>query len=208
MKPYGYPDHGDWPKYREHIRVHETCMVAPHAVIGYTRPPKDGVVNLELGEESHIFSTFNILLPDARITVGKRCQLGAVHFFCTTGITVGDDAIMAWNIHILDSDHHSPHWEDRVLDVTACRADYAENPHLPIGRSQNWDVVPKKPVSIGSKVWIGCNVTIVKGVSIGEGAVIGAGSVVTRDVPPWSMGGGNPFRVKKRVPQSKGEASL
>lgn len=41
---------------------------------------------------------------------------------------------------------------------------------------------------------IGANSVILPGVTIGEGAVIGAGSVVTKDVQPWVVYGGNPFR--------------
>lgn len=48
---------------------------------------------------------------------------------------------------------------------------------------------------IGSDVWIGYKATIMPGVNIGDGAIIGARSVVTRDVPPYSIVGGNPARI-------------
>lgn len=47
-------------------------------------------------------------------------------------------------------------------------------------------------VVIGNDVWMGENVTIMSGVTIGDGAVIAANSVITRDVPPYSITGGNP----------------
>jgi len=46
-------------------------------------------------------------------------------------------------------------------------------------------------------VWIGTRVTILSGVTVGEGAVIAAGSVVTKDVPPYTVVGGNPAKVLK-----------
>lgn len=53
----------------------------------------------------------------------------------------------------------------------------------------------KKPVKIGKNVWIGAHVLITPGVKIGEGAIIGMGTVVSRDVPPLSIVGSQPFRI-------------
>jgi len=38
---------------------------------------------------------------------------------------------------------------------------------------------------------------ILSGVRIGQGAIIAAGSVVTKDVPPYSIVGGNPAKIIK-----------
>jgi len=65
--------------------------------------------------------------------------------------------------------------------------------------TKNWQVVPMAPIHISDKVWIGFNVIILKGVNIGEGAIIAAGSVVTKDVPAWTLVGGNPARVIKQL---------
>lgn len=38
------------------------------------------------------------------------------------------------------------------------------------------------------------------GVTIGEGAIVGARAAVFKDVPPWTVVGGNPAKfIKKRV---------
>lgn len=53
----------------------------------------------------------------------------------------------------------------------------------------------KGDVKIGNDVWIGHSSIILSGVTIGNGAVIAAGSVVVKDVPPFSIVGGNPASV-------------
>lgn len=52
-----------------------------------------------------------------------------------------------------------------------------------------------KPVEICDDVWIGGRVTILPGVTVGRGAVVGAGAVVTKNVPEYSVVGGNPARI-------------
>lgn len=60
-------------------------------------------------------------------------------------------------------------------------------------KASGWHVRDNKPwPKIGHDVWIGRNVTISMGVTIGTGSVIAAGSVVTKDVPPYTIVGGNP----------------
>ncbi len=53
------------------------------------------------------------------------------------------------------------------------------------------------PVVIEDDVWICAKVIVLPGVRIGTGSIIGAGSVVTKDVPPYSIVGGNPAVVKR-----------
>ena len=52
---------------------------------------------------------------------------------------------------------------------------------------------------IGNDVWIGHKASIMPGVTIGDGAIIAAHSLVTKDVPAYSIVGGNPAKlIKKR----------
>ena len=48
---------------------------------------------------------------------------------------------------------------------------------------------------IGNDVWIGYNATILPGITIGHGAIVASKAAVTKDVPPYSIVGGNPAKV-------------
>src|ERR1700751_4732835 len=54
------------------------------------------------------------------------------------------------------------------------------------------------PFHIGHDVWIGHGALVLSGRSIGPGAVVAAGAIVTKDVPAYTIVGGNPARPIKR----------
>lgn len=57
---------------------------------------------------------------------------------------------------------------------------------------------------IGNDVWIGYGATIMAGVTIGDGAIIATKSVITKDVPPYTIVGGNPAReIRKRFSEEE-----
>ncbi|WP_282920442.1 acyltransferase [Ignavigranum ruoffiae] len=60
------------------------------------------------------------------------------------------------------------------------------------------NMIPKS-IKIGNNVWIGAKATICPGVEIVEGAVIAAGAVVTRNVERYTVAGGVPARLIKRI---------
>jgi hypothetical protein len=55
----------------------------------------------------------------------------------------------------------------------------------------------ERRIVIGNDVWIGADVTIKPGITIGTGSVIAASSLIVKDVPPYSVIGGNPGKVIK-----------
>jgi maltose O-acetyltransferase len=56
-----------------------------------------------------------------------------------------------------------------------------------------------KPIVVEDEVWIGVGAIITQGVTIGKGAVVAAGSVVNEDVEPFTLVGGVPAKVIKRI---------
>jgi virginiamycin A acetyltransferase len=71
---------------------------------------------------------------------------------------------------------------------------------------QDWERVMPKPgelpfkgdTVIGNDVWIGYEAVIMPGVKVGDGAIIAAKSVIVKDVPPYTIVGGNPGVVIRR----------
>ena len=57
------------------------------------------------------------------------------------------------------------------------------------------DQLPRKgDTVVGNDVWIGHESVVMPGVKIGDGAIIAAYSVVVKDVPAYTVYGGNPAR--------------
>ncbi|MFV8281346.1 acyltransferase [Christiangramia marina] len=55
----------------------------------------------------------------------------------------------------------------------------------------------KAPVVLKKGCVVGMGSIIMPGVTIGFGSIVAAGSVVTKDVPDWTISGGNPAKVLK-----------
>jgi acetyltransferase-like isoleucine patch superfamily enzyme len=64
--------------------------------------------------------------------------------------------------------------------------------------AHDYEATNKGPIKIGDDVWIGEDSLILSGVTIGQGAVIAARSVVVKNVPPYSIVGGNPAKIIKK----------
>lgn len=73
--------------------------------------------------------------------------------------------------------------------------------HTPIRQQP----VTTAPIVVEDDCWIGANSVITAGVTIGRHSVVAGGSVVTRDVPPYSVVGGNPARILKAYNPTSGQ---
>lgn len=158
-------------------------------------PRKDKCISI--GDYSIVGCNFIFESDRGSVTIGNRCYIGAGNsMIARNNIIIGDDVTMAWGITLYTHNSHSLDWHDRVDDIATINENLQKG--LKMEANKNWKVVKEAPIVIKDKVWIGMNVIVLKGVTIGEGAVVGAGAVVTKDVPAWSVVGGNPAKVVKK----------
>tara|TARA_B110000285_G_scaffold235135_1_gene315058 strand:+ start:3794 stop:4423 length:630 start_codon:yes stop_codon:yes gene_type:complete len=152
---------------------------------------------VRIGNDCVINGTFVFEIASGLITIGNNSFIGGGHFICIDGIEIGNDVMFAWGCTVADNNSHSLKWAERVDDVRDWKRGIDESN---IGAYKNWTNVKRGKITIKDKAWIGFNCIILKGITIGEGAIVGAGSVVTKDVPAWTIVGGNPAKIIREIP--------
>lgn len=110
-----------------------------------------------------------------RVSIGDYSGVGE-RSLVQGNVRIGKHVMMGPEVYIYTQNHRFDQ-----LDITMDSQGFGE----------------EKPVIIEDDVWIGSRVTILPGVTVGTGSVIGASSVVTKDVPPYSVVGGNPAKILK-----------
>ena len=133
-----------------------------------------------LGKNSTVedYCTVNNGMGD--VIIGSRSRIG-ISSVVIGPASIGNDVILAQHVVVSGLNHSY------------------EDINIPI-KDQKCTV---KPIVIEDEVWIGANAVITSGVTVGKHSVVAAGSVVTRDVPPYTVVGGNPARILKQYnPQS------
>ena len=131
--------------------------------------------NVTFGKYSNI--TFKNLYIGNNVYFGPNTTI-----LCSNAkVTIGDDVMFGPNVTIITGNHRTNLVGRTMISIT-------ENEKLPENDQE---------VEIKNDVWIGANAIILKGVTIGRGSIIGAGSVVTKNVPNYSIVGGNPAKLIK-----------
>ena len=131
--------------------------------------------NFVLGKNSTIedFSTINNGVGD--VIIGDRTRIGLGNTLIGP-VTVGNDVMFAQNVVASGLNHG---YEDINTPI-------ADQPVITI------------PINIEDEVWIGANAVITAGVTVGKHSIVAAGCVVVKNVPAYSIVGGNPGRILKQ----------
>jgi acetyltransferase-like isoleucine patch superfamily enzyme len=121
-----------------------------------------------------------VALQGAQLSIGEGTSINRGVSICAKqSIRIGRDCGIGNDCLIFDTDFHT-------------MGDPARS------------AVDASPVSIGDHVWLAARSVILKGVTIGDGAVVCAGSVVATNVAPYTMVGGVPARLIRKLTQAEG----
>lgn len=120
-----------------------------------------------LGQNVRIRRTVRIECP-WNLTAGENCSIGDhAILYCLGPVTLGDRVSISQQAHICAGSH----------DHT--------RPDLPLTRP---------PITIHSDAWIAADAFVGPGVTVGHGVVLGARGCAFKDLPPWTVWGGNPAK--------------
>ncbi|KAF9108642.1 hypothetical protein BGX29_009297 [Mortierella sp. GBA35] len=135
-----------------------------------------------------------LLYTMTRGKIGKGCWIEPpfqTDYGCN--ITMGEGVYMNFNCVVLDCG--KVEIGNNVFFAPNVQLFCAAHPVNPLTRSKGVEF--GMPIKIGNDVWIGGGAIICPGVTIGDGVTVGAGSVVTKNVPPYTIVGGNPAKILK-----------
>ena len=132
-----------------------------------------------LGRRSVVESYCCINNAVGDVTIGDYSRIG-IHCTVIGPVSIGNHVNLAQGITVTALNHNFSDTTQRI----------------------DQQGITTRPVVIADDVWIGANAVILPGVTIGQHAVVAAGAVVTKDVPPYSVVGGVPATVLKKLVMS------
>jgi acetyltransferase-like isoleucine patch superfamily enzyme len=157
--------------------------------------PKNDKNLVLIGSHSVIRGELFVFPHSGTIRMGDWCYLGGnSKVWSSKSIIIGCRVLISHNVNIHDTNAHpiaSTTRHQHFIDI--CVKGHPTEPQD----------IHAEEIRIGDDVWIGFGSSILKGVRIGEGAIVAACSVVTKDVPPWTIVGGNPAKIIREIPENE-----
>jgi acetyltransferase-like isoleucine patch superfamily enzyme len=172
----------------DNVVVDETAYVETTFSFNLYRAEGPAAVRIGRGASAYLGTMFDVG-PHGRVSLGEYALVHAARIICDAAVEIGDHALISWEVVLMDTYRIPLDAAGRRLELE--RAAYRRPRYLDGGAG--------RPVRIGRNVWIGFGACVLPGVTIGEGSVVGAKAVVAEDVPPFTVVGGNPARVIRRL---------
>ena len=124
---------------------------------------------------------------EGEITIGDNCDLNGTCIVAYDSVSIGDFCQISSSTLITDTDFHPVDISERMKQMRGEKFDFSS--------------VNKRPIRIGSNVWIGWGVTILKGATIGDNCIVAANSVVVGNstFPDNCVIAGNPAKIVKML---------
>lgn len=182
---------GDWypGSIPSNTEIDVTAYIESAHSFSAFRSRHDAGFHLGLGSSVYMGCMFDVG-TGGRVSVGDYSLLHGVWLVCDSGITIGDHALISWNVVLMDTYRVSRNVQERRSALE----------RLAVSRERRLDGnVEARPITIGNNVWIGFDACVLPGVTIGDGAVVGARSVITGDVDAYTVVAGNPARTVRRL---------
>jgi len=123
-----------------------------------------------IGKGVHVYPTARIWAPWNLVIDDHACLGDDVDCYSMSTVHIGEMAVVSQGTYLCTGSH-----------------DYT---------SANFQLYAL-PIDVGRKAWLCAQSFIGPGVHVGEGTVIGARSVVTKNMPEWTVCGGNPCKPIK-----------
>ena len=120
------------------------------------------------------------------------------------GMSIGKDVYIGPGLEIIDQTlSNLVTLGDRVTISPRVTLVVSSSPN----NSKLREIYPRKigRITIEDDAWIATGAIILPGITIGKMSVVGAGSVVTKDVPPFTVVGGVPAKVIKKIGENNYE---
>lgn len=128
-----------------------------------------------------------------RINVDSFVRIKSAHTSDQNRLIIGHRVGMGYGVYIDYSGGISI--EDDVAISDGCRIFTHNHPVLAGNKDWKRNKIEFSSLTIGENAWLGAGSTILHNVKvIGQGAVVAAGAVVTKDVPDFTVVGGNPAK--------------
>jgi acetyltransferase-like isoleucine patch superfamily enzyme len=175
------------PKQNYCCVLQENSKIYPQARICNASNIKENII---IGRNTYIVGILLVWGNCGKIEIGDYCFIGEnTRIWSAINIKIGNRVQISDNCNIFDNNTHSITPHERHLE-------YIQNSTKGLHKLFNLN---EKEVIIRDDAWICANSIILKGVTIGEGAVVAAGSVVLKNVPDFTVVGGNPAQQIKGV---------
>lgn len=170
-----------------------SAIVSNSAFFGGIKIGFKGVWTQDVRYQRSVLEINGVIEFKGRAVLGSGCQIhvgsqghlilgnnflntSTGHITCSSTISFGTNALLAWDTLVMDSDFHE------------------------IEEVESGKIIPMtKPITIGDNVWLGTRSVVLKGTEIGNNTIVGATSTVSgKFIEENCIIAGSPAKVIKR----------